>query len=188
VATESAAHRIAVQWDDPGGPATGVYIPRRDTDSVLTALVGGRAFPGWHHLARFTVAEGDGRFAVRLDSRDGGARVLVEAHVTDHVMAGSVFGDIESASRFFACAPVGYSARPDGAAFDGVELACRGWNLRPLAVDEVRSSYFDDVSRFPPGTVELDSAFLMLGLDTSWTPLPRLTRSQAERLGSMANI
>ncbi|WP_406291790.1 DUF2071 domain-containing protein [Embleya sp. NBC_00896] len=35
--TENAAHRIAVRWDTSDGPRSGVYIPRRDSDSVLTA-------------------------------------------------------------------------------------------------------------------------------------------------------
>src|SRR5579862_8383869 len=45
VTTENAAHRIAVEWDGPDGPVSGVYIPRRDTSSQLTALLGGRLFP-----------------------------------------------------------------------------------------------------------------------------------------------
>ena len=48
--SENAAHRVAVQWDTPAGPASGVYIPRRDTSSRLTTLLGGRAFPVLHLL------------------------------------------------------------------------------------------------------------------------------------------
>ena len=35
VTSENAAHRVAVEWDTPEGPVTGVYIPRRDTSSRL---------------------------------------------------------------------------------------------------------------------------------------------------------
>src|SRR4051794_39565182 len=42
--TENAAPRIAVEWDGPEGVQPGVYTPRRDTDSRLTVLLGGRAF------------------------------------------------------------------------------------------------------------------------------------------------
>ncbi len=63
---EHAAHRVAVCWDSPGGPVTGVYIPRRDTSSRLAALAGGRLFPGWQHLAQFR-AEGPLR---RRQARD----------------------------------------------------------------------------------------------------------------------
>src|SRR6266568_3401859 len=98
----------------------------------------------------------------------------VAAHVADLVAPGSVFGDLESASRFFGGSPVGYSSRPGGAAFDGVRLDCHGWSLQPLAVDDAASSYFDDVGRFPLGSVAFDSAFLMHELDTTWSALPAL--------------
>jgi hypothetical protein len=55
-----------------------------------------------------------------------------------------------------------------------VELDCDGWNLRPLAVDHLASSYFDDSSRFPPSSITLDSALMMGDLDTTWTALPPL--------------
>src|SRR4051794_8558964 len=42
ITTENAAHRIAVEWDDKDGTRTGVFIPRRDSDSRLTVLLGGR--------------------------------------------------------------------------------------------------------------------------------------------------
>jgi Uncharacterized conserved protein (COG2071) len=58
--SENAAHRVAVCWDGPDGPVTGVYIPRRDTSSRLAALAGGRLFPGYLHLARFRAHEDGG--------------------------------------------------------------------------------------------------------------------------------
>ncbi len=171
--TENAAHRFAVHWDTPDGQATGVFVPRRDTDSRLTALVGGRLFPGWHRRARFAVAEGHGRFRLTMTSLDSKASILIGAQLADRVRQESVFAGVEAASEFFG-GPIGYSARPDHAAFDGVRLDPHGWNLRPLAVEHVASSYFDDVSRFPPGSITLDSAFLMRDLDTTWTALPPL--------------
>ena len=42
IASENAAHRIAVEWSAGGGTShEGVFIPRRDTSSRLNALVGG---------------------------------------------------------------------------------------------------------------------------------------------------
>lgn len=172
--SESAAHRVAVEWDSPDGVVTGVYVPRRDTSSRLASLVGGRLFPGWQHLARFSVREDNGRFRVQVDSRDGHVRVLVAARVGDRVMNGSVFRDLECASRFFRCAPVGYAATPTPGVFDGVELGTGTWGITPLHVATAESSFFDDRQRFPQGTVALDSAFLMEGLATTWKPQPRL--------------
>jgi hypothetical protein len=55
-----------------------------------------------------------------------------------------------------------------------VELETAGWTLEPLRLDRVASSFFDDLRRFPAGTAEPDSAFLMSGLSTVWHPQPRL--------------
>jgi hypothetical protein len=43
--SDNAAHRIAVEWDDNGQVRTGLYIPRRDTSSMVNALLGGRMNP-----------------------------------------------------------------------------------------------------------------------------------------------
>lgn len=165
VTTENAAHRIAATWNTPDGPATGVYIPRRDTSSRLTTVLGGRAFPGWHHRATFDVDERDGRYDVKFTS--AGVDVAVVAHETDRVMTGSVFADIEEASAFFRCAPLGYAATPTAGVFDGVALTTDGWAITPLQLDEVRSSVLD-----PLGVP--DSAFLMAGIGTTWRAQPAL--------------
>ena len=47
-----------------------VYIPRRDTDSVINHMVGGRLFPGEHHLADFSVRDQDGEIEFAMKARD----------------------------------------------------------------------------------------------------------------------
>ena len=175
VTSESAAHRVAVEWDTPEGAVRGVYIHRRDTSSRLSVLVGGRLFPGWHHPARFRVEEAVGAYRVDLQSRDGTVDVAVRAHVARRVMDGSVFNDIEQASAFFREAPVGYSVTPAAAVFDGVALTTDDWAIAPLELDEVRSSFFDALPAVP------DSAFLMSGLATTWHPQPALHGSAGPR-------
>jgi len=69
--TENAAHRVAVEWDGPEGPRHGVFIPRRDTSSLLTTIIGGRVFPGEHRRARFQVQETEERYEVAFASVDG---------------------------------------------------------------------------------------------------------------------
>ena len=174
VRSENAAHRFAVEWDTSDGPVTGVYIPRRDTTSRLGSLLGGRAFPGWQHRARFAVDEGDGSYRIEMRSRDGEVRVTVAAHREWNLMPGSVFASLEDASAFFRGAPCGYAATPAEGVFDGVVLSTEEWAIAPLHLDEVGSSFFDDPGRFPPGTAVPDSAFLMAGLDTTWRPQPEL--------------
>ncbi len=177
VTSENAAHRVAVEWDTATGPLTGVYIPRRDTSSRLSALLGGRVFPGWHHRASFRVEEGGGLYRIEVSSDDGETDVTVEAHRSDEVMQGSVFGTIEEASRFFRCAPLGYAATRTDGVFDGVVLATEGWAIEPLQLDEARSSFFDNPDRFAAGTAVPDSAFLMAGLETTWRAQPALLAS-----------
>ena len=46
LSSENAAHRIAVEWDTDMGMQTGVYVPRRDTSSVLKYAGQRPHFPG----------------------------------------------------------------------------------------------------------------------------------------------
>ena len=175
--SENAAHRIAVEWDTPDGPQPGVFIPRRDTSSRVAAFAGGRLFPGRQHRADFRVHEAAGHYRVELTSRDQQTQVVVAAHMAAAVMTGSLFEDTAAASAFFRSGPVAYTATPQRSTFDGVELRTESWHLRPLQVDDIRSSYFEDPGRFPPGSAALDSAFLMADLTTTWHPQPAPVRS-----------
>jgi len=180
--SENAAHRVAVQWETPRGPVNGVYVPRRDTSSRMAVIAGGRVFPGWQHLARFTAEEGNRGYRIEVSSRDSAIHILVAVRVADQVMAGSVLASVEAASQFVRGSPLGYAATPAEGVFDGVELGTDGWDLRPLQVDHASSTFFDDPRRFPSGSVVLDSGFLMAGLDTTWRPQPRLVAATSGEL------
>jgi hypothetical protein len=179
VSSENAAHRAAVEWDDGGVAREGVYIWRRDTNSRLNALAGGRLFPGFHHHARFRVEESSDRYAVSLHSDDGVAGIAVRARRADRLPASSVFRSLGEASEFFRAGCVGYSGTPDSARFQGLELCCRDWDVEPLAAEEVRSSFFGDGSLFPEGAVEFDSALLMRGIWHEWHGRPDLRAAAA---------
>src|SRR5207245_1394241 len=101
IRSENAAHRTAVVWDDGGMEREGVYIRRRDSNSRLNALVGGRLFPGIHHHARFEVREAGELFSVALHSDDDATRVSVRGQVTSSLPSTSIFGSLEEASAFF---------------------------------------------------------------------------------------
>lgn len=166
--SENAAHRIAVEWDENGARREGVFIPRRDTNSRLNTLAGGRLFPGIHHFARFDVWESPNRFKLEMQSVDGGARVRVAARVADAWPGGSVFANLEEASAFFAAGSLGWSAGSRPSEFDGLELHSFGWRMESLAVERVESSFFDDTLVFPAGSAEFDSALLMRGIQHEW--------------------
>ena len=92
----------------------------------------------------------------------------VAGHRTGRMPESSVFHSLEEASAFFQAGSLGYSATPDPSRFQGMELSCRNWRVEPLAVEEVRSSFFEDVSLFPKGSIEFDCALLMRGIEHEW--------------------
>jgi uncharacterized protein YqjF (DUF2071 family) len=166
--TENAAHRFAVQWDIDGETREGVYVPRRDTDSRLSAIVGGRLFPGVQHHAQFDVAESGENYSVALRSDDGDTRVAVSGSVARDIPEASVFPSLESASAFFEKGSLGYSATRTPGKYDGIELNCSGWQVQPLTIHTIESSYFEDSALFPVGSVEFDCALLMRGINHEW--------------------
>lgn len=168
VSSENAAHRFAVEWDDDGDTREGVYIPRRDTSSKLSVLVGGRLFPGVHHLAHFTVEETQRTFAVSLRSADDETHVSVSGEVTDRLPESSVFQSLREVSDFFEAGSLGYSSTSRPGSFDGLELRVEEWAVEPLAVSAVSSSFFEDEHRFPAGSMEFDCALLMRDIDHEW--------------------
>lgn len=175
VTAEHVAHRIAVTMPGADGTTCGVFIPRRDTDSRLVTLVGSRFFSGGLHRARSSVTEVDGRYRVAIASDDGTMHVAVDGTITDTLPRDSVFGDVDASSAFFAAGAVGYSAGGRSGCFDGVHLGTSRWEVRPLAVSEVHSSFFDDGVRFPSGSIAFDHALLMTDIESHWTALPALT-------------
>jgi len=167
VASENAAHRIAVEWMENGRTREGVFIPRRDTNSLLNRIAGGRLFPGVHHSAEFRCTQNCTQFEVELTNRDGETRVNVVARLTDRWPGGSVFGSLEEASAFFRNGGRGWSPT-NGCALEGVELCTENWAMEALAVERVESSFFNNPRRFPPESVEFDCALLMRGIGHEW--------------------
>ena len=176
ITSENAAHRIAVEWSENGQLREGVFIPRRDTSSALQALVGGRIFPGLHHLANFDTVEDKNNFQLKMNSRDGLAFVQLKARRARTIPPASIFASLAEASDFFARGSVGYSATHDPYCCDGIELLTSRWHVEPLDVQFVRSSFFDDPDQFPPGTIHFDCALLMRNIEHEWHVVPTLIR------------
>jgi hypothetical protein len=168
LASENAAHRIAVVWDEDGQPREGVYIPRRDTNRWFNTWAGGRIFPGMHTHATFAVAEGQDRYRVALDSDDGRTHVLVEGSLAPALPPASVFSSIAMASAFFRPGALGYSPTPDPRRVAGLELRTMNWQIEALAVDQVESSFFADRALFPAGSAVFDCALLMRHIVHEW--------------------
>ena len=174
ISSENAAHRIAVEWDSGGQTRQGVYIPRRDTNSRLNSIAGGSVFPGIHHYAKFAVVEDGDRYSISMESDDRNAKVHVAGVVVSDLPESSIFESLQSASHFFESGSVGYSGTNTDGEFDGLELRCKTWDVEPLEIDRIQSSYFEDESRFPSGTVKFDCALLMRNVEHEWHGQPDL--------------
>jgi hypothetical protein len=180
ISSENAAHRIAVEWNQEGITREGVFIPRRDTSSRLNTLAGGRLFPGVHHHAAFQVREHDDRYRIELNSDDEHTHLLIEGHVAKELPTTSVFGSIKEASDFFERGSLGYSVTARPSQFDGLELRSFNWQMQPLTVERVATSFFENRAWFPPGSVKFDCALLMRGIRHEWHERGRLCGARAK--------
>jgi uncharacterized protein YqjF (DUF2071 family) len=165
--TENVAHRFAVDWDDSDGAHTGVYVPRRDTDSRVASLAGGRLFPGDYHLAHFEVEDAGSQISIDVTSRDSVTQLSVSAHRADD-LGGALFGSVGQAIEFFRHGSLSYSPGTEPGVLDGVGLDCSMWEAQPVSVDKMTSSLFDDSSTFPAGRCMLDSGLIMRELPVRW--------------------
>jgi hypothetical protein len=168
ISSENAAHRIAVLWDEDGLAQEGVFIPRRDTNSQLNHLLGGRVFLGEHHRAEFKVNDNDSTIAFSMKSEDGHVTVKVVGRVTEELPKTSIFQSLSEASSFFETGSLGYSVTADVNRLDGLRLQTKEWRVEPLEVEQVYSSYFADETKFPKGSAEFDHALIMRNIAHEW--------------------
>jgi hypothetical protein len=167
IRTENVAHRFAVEWDDAVGTQVGVFIPRRDTNSRVTALAGNRIFPGSHRLARFEVTEGESDLHVGVESHDGSLKLSVTAHESARI-EGELFSSLEQAIEFFRRGSLGYSPSGSSGCLTGVRLQSQSWEALPVSIDSMRSSVFDNPETFPKGSCALDFGLIMRNLSARW--------------------
>lgn len=172
--SENAVHRVAVEWDSPAGIKTGVYIPRRDSDSIINVAVGGRLFPGEHHRADFEVSESSEQIRVAFAARDGSAEVDVTVKLEDQLRGSRLFSDTDAASAFFERGSVGFSETHDPTRFDGLALHTDAWRVSAAEVLAAHSSFFSDTSAFPTGSAQLDCALVMRRIPVTWEALAPL--------------
>jgi hypothetical protein len=167
--SENAAHRVAVLWDDEQGiTREGVFIPRRDTNSPLNRLLGGRIFPGEHHSASFDVKQSENSISLSMKSSDGEVAVEVAGEVAEELPPSSIFPSVEEVSSFFEAGALGYSLTRDQGRLDGLRLDAKSWRVEPLNIDRVYSSFFADEMKFPKESVAFDNALIMRNIAHEW--------------------
>ena len=162
--SHNAAHRLAVY----AGEKEGVFVMRRETNSLANALAGGRLFPGEYSRARFEVLNEGDRYRVEIKELDGTELMLIDSSVSNRIPTSSTFEDTAAVSAFFEGGGIGWSPKSNGAELDTISLQTEDWQMEPLAVKEQFSAVFSDPDRFPAGTAEFDSAMIMRGLKHSW--------------------
>lgn len=176
--SENAAHRIAVRWTTQAGEEKeGVYVPRRDSSSLVNFLVGGRLFPGEHHRAAFDVRDQAGSIDFSMRSLDGEVALELRAKPSSKLPRTSKFGSIQEASQFFEKGALGYSETSKGDHLDGLYLVTKNWHVDALEVVRVHSSFYSNTSVFPPGSVEFDCALVMRDINHEWQRAPDLRLS-----------
>jgi hypothetical protein len=166
--SENAAHRIAVLWDDNGTTQEGVFVPRRDTNSQLNHVLGGRVFPGEQHKAAFKVEEHDNRITFSMRSEDGDVAVEVIGRTSEGLPHTSIFGSLAETSSFFETGSLGYSVTTDTHRLDGMRLQTKEWRVEPLEMEQVYSSFFADEAKFPQGSAAFDHALIMRNIAHEW--------------------
>jgi hypothetical protein len=178
--SENSAHRIAVEWTDAEGRMReGVYVPRRDTDSCLNALAGGRIFPGVHHHSKFAVSDADGGLSIRIETEGMDSPLVeIDAEESSEFPQSSVFASLEESSRFFEAGRIGYSSRPDSCLLDGLLLKVAGWKVAPLNIHRVRSVYYENRTLFPAHEIEFDHALIMRDIHHEWHSEPAMNAMQ----------
>ena len=60
-----------------------------------------------------------------------------------------------------------------------MELKTQRWEVETLDVRVVKSSFFDDLSKFPAGSAVFDCALLMRGIEHEWHGRGRLLGGQS---------
>jgi hypothetical protein len=162
--SESAAHRVAVEWVGPEGPQTGVFIPRRHSASRLAQVAGGRVFPGVHEHARVRSVESDRDLSVTVDAAD--LHVEIDAHVVpSEDFESSLFTDLSAASDFFRKDAVGWSPTRAGK-LEPLRLDTNAWRVEPARATRIESSFFDGLSS---GSAVFDHVLVMRNVPVVWS-------------------
>lgn len=166
--SENIAHRIAIEYDtDTGEKATGVYVPMRHTNSLVTSKIGSRIYPGVYKMAKFATKETGKEHKISVVSKQDPTKIEIEATETTDFKS-DLFSTFEEASNFFKCSSVGFSPDRNGCELEGIKLATSKWEMHPMEVQSMSSNLYDDPNIFPEGTIKFDGALLMKNIGVTW--------------------
>jgi hypothetical protein len=172
IKSENVAHRIAVNWtDELGNRKDGVYIFRRDSNSLLNTVFGGRLFPGEHNRAIFKINETPDYIDMLIKSTDQKVKIHIKGLFEDGELNNSIFQSIDQMSDFFKSGSNGYSPVTGKNCYQGMCLIPLKWNFRILKKESLEVSYFKDVLRLGDDQLVFDSLVLMKDIPHEWQGL-----------------
>lgn len=178
IASENMAQRIAVRYpaEENGVQVLreGVYIWRRDTDSVLAARLGGLLFPGVQRDAEFRVEEAEDGLRVNVMTTDGAADVSFHAGFHADWKWTLLFPRFADVSQFFERGDCGFSCALRSEALEGMRVEALRWEMSPVAVGNLRAAFFEKEEMFPRGSVGFDCGVMMRGIPSRWHALGKV--------------
>lgn len=174
ITSENMAHRIAVRYRQGGETREGVYIWRRDTDSLLAARLGGLLFPGVQRDAEFRISETEDALCMNVLTADGAADVAFHAAFDAEWKWTLLFPRLADASLFFERSDCGFSCALRPEAIEGMRMETARWEMAPVEIGRLRAAFFENEAMFPRGSVGFDCAVVMRGIPSRWHALDRV--------------
>ncbi|MBM4074009.1 MAG: hypothetical protein FJ271_34625 [Planctomycetes bacterium] len=113
--------------------------------------------------------------------------VQLRAHESDSLPESSCFESLAESSAYFEGGSVGYSVTRDCCRLDGIRLQTDRWQVRPLAVEQVESSFFADEKAFSAGSVTFDHALIMRDISHQWHGEADMFTERTANQGAAAN-
>jgi hypothetical protein len=114
------------------------------------------------------VKEANGSYHIDFTSSDS-TSISIDAREAKQLSPTSIFETLDNVSSFFERGSVGYS--PNGKKYEGLKLQTYTWQVRPLEVTNVHSSFYENEALFPKGSIEFDNALLMRKVEHEWKSL-----------------
>lgn len=169
--SENMAHRIAIRYPTSNGMRDGVFVWRRDTDSLLAVRLGGVVFPGVNRDAEFRIDErrdaDDESLEMQVLTADGAADVSFRMSAAEWKWT-LLFPRFADVCGFFERGDCGFSCALRGDALEGLCMRTLKWEMSPVQVQGLRSAFYENEKMFPRGSAGFDSAVVMRGIPHEW--------------------
>lgn len=163
--SENVAHRFAIcppaATSHESQASSCVYVCRAHTSSRWNSFLGNRILAGRYHRANIDVEESPEVIRVKMTSRDKSSQLSFSG-VTGcgHPME-SIFSSIGEALRFLEQCSIRRAIESRSSGSNGISHRVSWKQLVPLRTQGLETSFFYDESRFPAGSIEFDSAFIL---------------------------